>query len=462
MKKKAIVISAIAGIFVTVLCAKFIFGDRKASVVENTAVGEEIAFFDLNEQKEPDKVAVPERILLEKPVMKLNGEEGKLSYRWNLDGIQIDEDTILFSCDCYFAKEMLQQKIFYLAKPPDFIPQEVFRQDSRVFDEEPLLGRPEFLERRMPCPKHVEEGYVYEADGVLYLLAEEFQETTLLCDLMELMGEDYLFSPWGADKNKCDVTADVSRLLACTDEGLYEYDLENGERKLLEPAVFTPYEIAHVEGDCDCGETGFEFDGPVEAEYAPDGKSYVFLTGTEYGDPTGAILRSTEGETLYQRETKDYVGDFRWMESDDAVYLAVFYREDGCVWMDRVDTHSGEKESFTVPADVFWGTDLCVGFLDADRLIYCSNQVSEARERESADKSEYEIYRLSDEEIQKSEIVGEADWKVIMFSLGGYSNIIVKYPVSGSRKDHIFKKDRIILVQRLEGYTSIVTARERH
>lgn len=432
MKKKAIVISAIAGIFVMVLCAKLIFGNEEASVVKNTAVEEDIAFFDLNEQKEPDKIAVPERLLLDKPAAKLNGEEGELSYRWNLDRIQIDGDTILFSCDSYFAKEMLQQKIFYLAKAPDFIPQEIFRQDSRVFDEEPLFGRPEFLERRMPCLKHVEEGYVYEVDGVMYLLDEKFQETTLLCDLMDLMGEDYLFSPWGVDKNKFDVTADASRLLACTDEGLYEYDLKNGERKLLEPAVFTPYEIVHVEGDCDCGETGFEFDGPVEAEYAPDGKSYVFLTGTEYGNPTKATLRSTEGETLYQREIKDYVGDFRWIESADAVYLSVFYREDGCVRMDRVDIHTGEKATFTVPDDVLWEMDLCVGFLDEDHLIYCSNQVSEAKERESAKKSEYEIYRLSDGEIQKPEIVGEADWKIIMFSLGGYSNIIVRYPVSRS------------------------------
>lgn len=431
MKKKAIVISVIAGIFVMVQCAKFVFGNEEASVVENVAVEEGIAFFDLNEQeeaKELDKVAVPERVLIEKPVTKLNGEEGELSYRWNLDQIQIDGDTILFSCDSYFAKEMLQQKIFYLAKSPDFIPQEIFRQDSRVHDEEPLLGRADFLERRMPCPKRVEEGYVYEVDGLLYLLDEEFQKTTLLCDLMELMGEDYLFSPWVTDKNKCDVPEDASRLLACTDEGLYEYDLENGEGKLLEPAVFTPYEIVHVEGDCDCGETGFEFDGPVEAEYAPDGKSYVFLTGTEYGSPTGVTLRSTEEETLYQREIKDYVGDFRWIESADAAYLAVFYREDGCVWMDRVDIHTGEKATFVVPDDVLWGTDLSVGFLDEDRLIYCSNQVSETRERDHTSKSEYEFYRLSDEEIQKPEIAGEADWKLIAFSLGGYSKIIVRYP----------------------------------
>lgn len=437
MKKKAIVISAIAGIFVMMMCVKFIFGsgetllaDEKleAEMSEETLWEQEKTRQESEGTKEQDKAAVPERVFLDKPVAKLNGEEGELSYRWDLDQIQIDGDTILFSCDSYFAKEMLQQKIFYLAKAPDFIPQEIFRQDSRVFDEEPLLGRADFLEMRMPCPKRVEEGYVYEVDGLLYLLDEEFQETTLLCDLMELMGEDYLFSPWVSDKNKCDVTADASRLLACTDEGLYEYNLENGEGKLLEPAVFTPYEIVHVEGDCDCGETGFEFDGPVEAEYAPDGKSYAFLTGTEYGDPTKAALRSAEGETLYQREIKEYIGDFSWIESDNAVYLVVFYQEDRSMWMDRVDTHTGEKRTFAVPEDVLLGTHLCVGFLDDDRLIYCSNQISEMRERECADKSEYEIYRLSDGEIQKPELAGEADWKIIMFGPGGFDKMIVKLP----------------------------------
>ena len=466
MKKKTIIISAIAGIFVMVLCVKLAISGRGEPVIESTVVNENAVSDGTNGQLgqektktetpleaqqeaekpkemeleevqtdrdagEQDKIAVPERLLLDKPVAKLNGEEGELSYRWNLDKIQIDGDTILFSCDSYFAKEMLQQKIFYLAKAPDFIPQEIFRQDSKVYDEEPLFGSPEFLERRMPCPKHVEEGYVYEADGLLYLLDEEFQEITLLCDLMDLMGEDYLFSPWVSDKNKCDVTADASRLLACTDEGLYEYDLENGERKLLEPAVFTPYEVVHVEGDCDCGETGFKFDGPVEAEYAPDGQSYVFLTGIEYGDPTKATLRSAEGETLYQKEIKEYIGGFSWIESDNSVYLAVFYREDRSMWLDRVDIHTGEKATFAVPDGVLWGTYLCVGFLDDDRLIYCSNQVSETWERESVNKSEYEIYRLSDGEIQKPEIIGEADWKVIVFGLGGFDELIVRYPISG-------------------------------
>ena len=199
---------------------------------------------------------------------------------------------------------------------------------------------------------------------------------------------------------------------------------------MLEPAVFTPYEVVHVEGDCDCGETGFKFDGPVEAEYAPDGQSYVFLTGIEYGDPTKATLRSAEGETLYQKEIKEYIGGFSWIESDNSVYLAVFYREDRSMWLDRVDIHTGEKATFAVPDGVLWGTYLCVGFLDDDRLIYCSNQVSETWERESTNKSEYEIYRLSDGEIQKPEIIGEADWKVIVFGLGGFDNMIVRYPIS--------------------------------
>ncbi|MBD5458012.1 MAG: hypothetical protein HDR27_05495 [Lachnospiraceae bacterium] len=271
---------------------------------------------------------------------------------------------------------------------------------------------------------------------MLYFLNDEFQETVPLCDLRELMGESYLFSPWLVDKNKCDVTADVSKLLVCTDEGLYEYNLGNNGRKLLEPAVFTPYEIVHVEGDCDCGETGFEFEGPVEAEYVPGGQGYVFLTGTEYGNPTGVTLRSAEGETLYQREIKEYVGGFRWIEAGDAVYLAVFCREDGRAWMERVDVYTGEKEVFAVPDEVLFGEDLYVGFLHADRLIYYSEQVSESWDIWESDdtwKSDYKIYRLSDEEVEEPEDTGDINGKLIVLDLGGYRKTIVRYSDFSSR-----------------------------
>ena len=449
MKKRVIIISAITGIFIIGLCAKFIIGNRDVPVTENDAVEVSVVFSEANVQsgqeltepeeteevqqdeiepeatqavQEPerqDKFVVSGQGFLNEPVAMLNNKKGKLRYDWSHHVIQVEEDTLLFVSDCYFSQEKLQQRIFYLAKAPLFIPQEVFRQDTRVFEEEPYGGMPELLERRMPCLKVVEEGYVYEADGVLYYLDKEFQETVLLCDLKELLGENYLFSPWGADKNKCDVTADASRLLVCTDEGLYEYNLENKERKLLESAVFSPYEVVHEEGDCDCGETGFEFDGPIEAEYVPGEQGYVFLTGTEYGNPTEVTLRSAEGATLYQKEIKGYVGEFRWIESEDTVYLAVFYQEDGSAWMERVDVHTGEHTIFVLPDEVFWLNDLCVGFLDADHLVYSSEQATKT-------KGKYEIYRLSDEENQKQESTGEVNQKVIVISFEGYK-IIVKY-----------------------------------
>lgn len=80
----------------------------------------------------------------------------------------------------------------------------------------------------------IDGGYVYEVDGALYFMDRNFQETSLLCDLCQLMGDLYSFSP--ETVKTCDLTEDALRMLACTDEGLYEYQLESGERKLLEPA----------------------------------------------------------------------------------------------------------------------------------------------------------------------------------------------------------------------------------
>lgn len=219
MKKKVVMISAIAGIPVLCLCAKFFVCSRNAEKLEQIA-REELTLgnvyadsqnflekADDSGQKEEEvsettetveaqkQVALAERILFEKPVVKLNGHQGELSYRWDYDCIMIDEETLLVSGDCYFEEEMLQQKIFYLANAPEFEPQEVFRQDSRVWDERPAMGSPEFLEWRMSRPKQVENGYIYEVDGKLYRLDEDFQEKDLVCDLHQLMGELYGFSP---------------------------------------------------------------------------------------------------------------------------------------------------------------------------------------------------------------------------------------------------------------------------
>lgn len=456
MKKKVVMISAIAGILVLCLCVKFLVDGRNAEEPEQIA-REELTLENtyVDGQKSPEKAddsgqkeeeaskelettetaeaqeqaVVAERILFEKPVVMLNGYQGELSYRWDYDCIRVDEETLLVSGDCYFEEEMLQQKIFYLAKAPEFELQEVFRQDSRVWDERPTMGSPEFLEWRMSRPKQVENGYVYEVDGKLCRLDEDFQEKALLCDLHQLMGDLYGFSP--GTYQICDVTEDASKLIACTDQGLYEYDLVNGQQKLLESAYYAHHEIIDVEDDCECGERDFVFSGPVKTEYAPDGQSYAFLTGTEeadWGDYTGVVLRAGNGETLYQKEIKEYMGDFRWVESESAVSLAFFYRENESMWMDQVDVHTGEISTFSVPDDVFYGADLCVGFLDENCLIYPREQASRKQEREKTDKSEFEVYRLSDGEREELKAGGEADWRTIVLDLGDYDTIAVRYP----------------------------------
>ncbi|MDE7446185.1 MAG: hypothetical protein K2N15_10880 [Lachnospiraceae bacterium] len=467
MKKKTIIISGIAGAFILGLCVKFIVNSRDVPVIENAAVEENVVSDEANEwigqettesklpgevqpksekskgmeseeaQQEPegqDKIAIPEEIHFIKPVVQLDGEEGELMYNWNSKSIRVDDDTLLLVSDCYFPEEKLQQKIFFLAEAPYFIPQEVFRQDSKIWDEE---SRPSYnLEKRMEFPHPVDGGYVYELDGVLYFLTKDFQEATLLYDLHQLMGDLYSFS-LGTFRT-CDVTEDASRMLVCTDEGLYEYDLENGNRKLLESAYYAPHEIN--ENDCLCGQRDFRFAGPVKVEYGPDEQSYAYLMGTEeadWGDITGVALRSGEGETLYQKES-DNVYDFKWVESEDAAYLAVFYTEldekgiVNAVWlMDRVDMNTGEVVTFEAPKEIYWGGRMCcvVGFLDEDTLLYMNfDKQDDDKGEEKNDKDIFEVYRLSSGERQDLEVVGDADWKIMILDEDGYETIPVRYP----------------------------------
>lgn len=364
----------------------------------------------------------PQMVTVEKPRPMRNGEEGILSYRWGMDFISVSGTRLLFSCDCYFPGQKLQQKIFYVAEGPDFAPREVFRQDS-LSNTEGLRGKAaDVLEYRKICPQAVEDGYVYEANGALYLLSEDFEETKRLCDLRKLMGELYQFSPWVGGRNLCDVSWDASRILACTDQGLYEYDLENGEGKLLEAAMYEVHEIIPEEGDCSCGETGFEFSGPLEAQYVPGGEGYVFMTGTEYGDLLGIVLRSQSGETLYQKQTEDYRIGFCWMESERAVYLAAFYGDSAGVWMDRVDVKSGKKETFAVPEEVFFGSAPCAGFLDPDHLVYL--------EQTEDSIAGIGIFSLSLGETKGSNPIPEKAGKnrVLALDLCGYDTVAVSIP----------------------------------
>ena len=459
MKKKATIISAIAGIFILGLCVKLAVGSRDIPVIENAALEERAVSDELSGQSEQekteseetveaqseqepkgqDKVEVPKRVDSVKPIVKLNDEKGELRYDWDYNNVRVDADTLLLVCDCYFPTKKLQQKIFFLVETPFYVPREVFRQDSKIWDEDAQLPErlegitvhpPELLEYRMARPHPVDGGYVYEVDGMLYFLDGNFQEASLLCNLYELMGDSYSFSI--GTYRTCDVTADAARMIVCMDEGLYEYDLENGGRKLLESTYFAPHEID--ENDCLCGQRDFRFFGPVEVEYAPDGQSYAFLTGTEeadWGDITGIVLRSGKGEALYQKES-DYMRDFKWVESEDAAYLAVFYKEydeknKKMYWlMDRVDVYTGEVETFEVPKEILcWGA----GFLDADTLLYINyDKQDDEKKVEKNDKDIFEVYRLSSGERQDLEITGDVDWEMMVFDIDGYDTIPVRYP----------------------------------
>lgn len=439
MKKKAIILLIIAGIFILALRARP-DDSVAASVMENITMGtgtvsdqqkewiagkkteskkEEVQ----SEQKvgqEPEKqeqIAVPEKVQLKEPVVKQNGKTGELEYDWNYKKVRVDADTLLFVSECYFHEEKLQQKLFFLAKAPDFIPREVFRQDYKSNDD------PESLEQRMRRPHPVDGGYIYEMEGVLYFLDEDFWEASPICDLHQLMGDLYSFSP--DTFRTCDVTADAARMLACTDEGLYEYDLKSGDRTLLEPAFFEHHEIILEEGDCACGAVDYTFFGPVKAEYGPDGQSYAFLTGTEeavWGDIRGVVLRAGDGETLYQKEAETMYGcgsmyDMKWVESEDTVYLDAFYTEDdGKKIMDRVNLSTGEVKTFEAPDAIYVGAYPCcvVGYLDEDSLFYIHDG--------------FEIYHPSSGERQKLEVVGEADWNLMVLDWDGRETCAVSYP----------------------------------
>lgn len=440
MKKKAIILLIIAGIFILVLCVRP-DDSTAASVMENITMGtgavsdrqkewieekkteSKKAGEAQSEQKvgqEPEKqeqIAVSEMVQLKEPVVKRNGKTGELRYDWNYKKVRVDADTLLFVSECYFSEEKLQQKIFFLAKAPDFVPREVFRQDYKSNDD------PESLEQRMRRPHSVDGGYIYEMEGVLYFLDEDFLEASPICDLHQLMGELYSFSP--DTRRTCDVTADASRMLACTDEGLYEYDLKSGDRTLLEPAFFEHHEIILEEGDCACGARDYTFFGPVKAEYGPDGESYAFLTGTEeadWGDIRGVVLRAGDGETLYQKEAETMYGcgsmyDMKWVESKDTVYLDAFYTEDDeKKIMDRVNLSTGEVKTFEAPDAIYVGAYPCcvVGYLDEDSLFYVNDG--------------FEIYHPSSGERQKLKVVGEADWNLMVLDWDGRETCAVSYP----------------------------------
>lgn len=182
--------------------------------------------------------------------------------------------------------------------------------------------------------------------------------------------------------------------------------------------------------------------GPVGAGYAPNGQDYAFMTGTEYGDPVSVTLRNTEGETVYQKELKNYKGGFKWLKAEDGALLAVFYCDDECTWMDRVNADTGEKETFKVLDECFYWQYLGVDFLDADSIIYCKKIVSAYREENDGVKSEYEICKLSGGEPQKPEIDEDrTDLRIKVLRPWDYGAIVVKLPGECAVKDEVYYGD---------------------
>lgn len=372
----------------------------------------------------------PKRVSFREPVVKSGDLEGELSYRWPDQCIAADDTTVLITGDCFYLDGRQRQKIFFLAQIPDFELQEVYRHDYTEVPEviENYADRYDCVNERMACPVMVPDGYVYEADGRLYHLSRDFKERDEICNLREIMGELYHLYYKGAYENTCDISTDLKKLLACTNEGLYEYDLLSGEAKLLETAVFKPHVEVRDEGDCGCAMPENDFIGPLRVEYTPDGQGYAFKTVDATEDVWGSIisveLRNEKGQTLYQRQIDEYHGDFSWLETEEQDYLAVFYEAEEETWLDLVAADTGKSETYKVPAVIFGGDSDAgdAALIDEDYLL------SYYYDREK-DTGSYKVYQLHEGDLpMPKQIDGKISWKVKVLAEGSDFDSVVKYP----------------------------------
>lgn len=241
-----------------------------------------------------------------------NNEDEEWTF-WDEDVIWINNDTLLCRME-YIVHRMgshgFYREIIFTASSPDYVPKELMRINC---ENRPRLCK--FIP--LDC------GAAFELDGLLYQYSANSGEIELLVDIKAFIGENYNFSP-GSYPQNYDLSSDGERLLLCTDEGLYEYSLSDTSARLLVKSNYQTVEIEHMEGDCDCGEPGFTFYGPVYAEYAPDGQSIACLNGDEYGTLSGITLIDLEGNPLYNYETGSNLCEFVFFESDGASRLAVF------------------------------------------------------------------------------------------------------------------------------------------
>lgn len=231
---------------------------------------------------------------------------------WGKDIIWISNDTFLCWTEYFhgFGSNGFLQEIIYTASSPDYVPEELMRINCE--------NRPR-LRKFIP----LDDGAAFELDGLLYQYSANTGEIELLVDIKDLLGERYDFSPW-SDAQNYDLSSDGERLLICTDEGLYEYLLSDSSARLLVKSCYQTEEIEHIEGDCNCGETGFTFEGPIYAEYAPDGQSIACLNGNEYGDYLEITLIDPEGNLLYAYGTNSNFCKFLFFKSGGVSRLAIF------------------------------------------------------------------------------------------------------------------------------------------
>lgn len=134
-------------------------------------------------------------------------------------------------------------------------------------------------------------------------------------------------------------------------------------------------------------------------------------------------MRNGDGETLYQKQIDEYYGDFRWLETQEKDYLAVFYEEKEATWMDLVEADTGNSRTYRVPDGIFTGDDDAgaVALLNENELLYSGYDW----ETESYCHG---VYRLQEgKRVMPGQSESESDWKVKVFAEGSYFQTIVKY-----------------------------------
>lgn len=93
--------------------------------------------------------------------------------------------------------------------------------------------------------------------------------------------------------------------------------------------------------------------------------------------------------------------------------------------MDRIDTKTGETESFDVPEGVFYKGMLCVAFLDAETMLFYPEMVSNERNSANSDKLEFEVCRISPGEKQAAEAAEIVESVPFLLAMNDYTIAVI-------------------------------------